>query len=124
MGVTKTDLFTPQQNQLATWAKVLGHPARVAILQYLLKQNTCVCGSLVDELGLAQATISQHLRELKDAGLISGTVEGTSVCYCIEPKAWSKAQAASTSCSPPTNPSAVPAAEPRAPPVEARHPIP
>ncbi len=94
MGVTKTDLFTPQQNQLATWAKVLGHPARVAILQYLLKQNTCVCGSLVDELGLAQATISQHLRELKDAGLISGTVEGTSVCYCIEPKAWSKAQAA------------------------------
>lgn len=94
MGVTKIELFTAQQNQLATWAKVLGHPARVAILQYLLKQNSCVCGSLVDELGLAQATISQHLRELKDAGLITGTVEGTSVCYCIEPKAWAKAQAA------------------------------
>jgi DNA-binding transcriptional ArsR family regulator len=94
MGVTKTDLFTAQQNQLATWAKVLGHPARIAILHYLLKQNTCVCGSLVDELGLAQATISQHLRELKDAGFITGTVEGTSVCYCIEPKAWAKAQAA------------------------------
>jgi predicted transcriptional regulator len=94
MGVTKTDLFTAHQNQLATWAKVLGHPARVAILQYLLKQNSCVCGSLVDELGLAQATISQHLRELKDAGFITGTVEGTSVCYCIEPKAWAKAQAA------------------------------
>ena len=94
MGLTKTDLFTTQQNQLATWAKVLGHPARIAILQYLLKQNTCVCGSLVDELGLAQATISQHLRELKDAGFITGTVEGTSVCYCIEPKAWAKAQAA------------------------------
>lgn len=94
MGVTKTELFTTNQNQLATWARVLGHPARVAILQYLLKQNSCVCGSLVDELGLAQATISQHLRELKDAGLITGTVEGTSVCYCIEPKAWAKAQAA------------------------------
>ncbi|HQW88030.1 MAG TPA: metalloregulator ArsR/SmtB family transcription factor [Flavobacteriales bacterium] len=94
MGVTKADLFTAQQNQLATWAKVLGHPARIAILQHLLKQNTCVCGSLVEVLGLAQATISQHLRELKDAGLITGTVEGTSVCYCIEPKAWAKAEAA------------------------------
>ena len=94
MGVTKTELFTVNQNQLANWARVLGHPARIAILQYLLKQDTCVCGSLVDELGLAQATISQHLRELKDAGLITGTVEGTSVCYCIEPKAWAKAHAA------------------------------
>jgi DNA-binding transcriptional ArsR family regulator len=94
MGVTRTDLFTVRQNQLATWARVLGHPARIAILQYLLKRNTCMCGSLVEELGLAQATISQHLRELKDAGLITGTVEGTSVCYCIEPKAWAKAQAA------------------------------
>lgn len=96
MGVTRTDLFTAQQNQLATWAKVLGHPARIAILQYLLKQNACVCGGLVEELGLAQATISQHLRELKEAGLITGTVEGTSVCYCIEPKAWARAQAAFT----------------------------
>jgi len=96
MGVTKTDLFTAQQNQLATWAKVLGHPARIAILQYLLKQNACVWGGLVEELGLAQATISQHLRELKDAGLITGTVEGTSVCYCIEPKAWARAEAAFT----------------------------
>jgi DNA-binding transcriptional ArsR family regulator len=94
MGVTRTDLFTAQQNQLASWAKVLGHPARIAILQHLLKQNTCVCGSLVEELGLAQATISQHLRELKDVGLITGTVEGTSVCYCIEPKAWVRAEAA------------------------------
>jgi len=96
MGVTRTDLFTAQQNQLATWAKVLGHPARIAILQYLLKQNACVCGGLVEELGLAQATIRQHLRELKEAGLITGTVEGTSVCYCIEPKAWARAQAAFT----------------------------
>ncbi|HEY0977665.1 MAG TPA: metalloregulator ArsR/SmtB family transcription factor [Flavobacteriales bacterium] len=93
MGVTRTDLFTTQQNQLAQWAKVLGHPARIAILQYLLKRNTCVCGSLVDELGLAQATISQHLRELKESGLITGTVEGTSVCYCIDAKVWAKVQA-------------------------------
>lgn len=88
MGITKTDLFTPQQNQLAQWAKVLGHPARIAILQYLVKRGTCVNGSLVEDLGLAQATISQHLRELKNAGLIQGTVEGTSVCYCIDPKGW------------------------------------
>ncbi len=88
MGITKTDLFTAQQNQLAQWAKVLGHPARIAILQYLVKRGTCVNGSLVEELGLAQATISQHLRELKNAGLIQGTVEGTSVCYCIDPKGW------------------------------------
>ena len=94
MGVTKADLFTAQQNQLATWAKVLGHPARIAILQHLLKQNTCICGSLVEELGLAQATISQHLRELKDAGLITGTVDGASVCYHIEPRTWAKAQSA------------------------------
>ncbi len=88
MGVTRTDLFTDKQNRLAKWARVLGHPARIAILQYMLERKTCVCGSLVEELGLAQATISQHLRELKDAGLIKGTVEGTSVCYCIEPKGW------------------------------------
>ncbi len=94
MGVTKADLFTASQNQIALWARVLGHPARIAILQQLLKNNSCICGSLVDELGLAQATISQHLRELKDAGLIKGTVEGTSVCYCIEPRNWAKAQAA------------------------------
>lgn len=94
MGITKTDLFTAQQNQLAQWAKVLGHPARIAILQHLLKQNACVCGGLVDELGLAQATISQHLRELKEAGLITGTVEGTSVCYCIDAKTWAKVQVA------------------------------
>lgn len=88
MGVTRTELFTAQQNQLATWAKVLGHPARIAILQTLVARGTCVNGSLVEELGLAQATISQHLRELKDAGLIKGTIEGTSVCYCIDPKGW------------------------------------
>ncbi len=88
MGITKTDLFTKKQNELAAMAKALGHPARIAILQELIKSNTCICGSLVEELGLAQATISQHLKELKQVGLIQGTIEGTSVCYCINPKVW------------------------------------
>jgi predicted transcriptional regulator len=88
MGATKTDLFTKKQNELAAMAKALAHPARIAILQVLVKTNACVCGSLVEELGLAQATISQHLKELKQVGLIQGTIDGTSVCYCINPKAW------------------------------------
>lgn len=90
MGVTKSDLFTAEQNELALLAKALGHPARIAILQYLLKANACINGDLVDELGLAQATISQHLRELKDLGIIQGTIEGVSVSYCINPVQWKK----------------------------------
>ncbi len=88
MGLTKSEIFTTEQNKIATFAKVLGHPARVAILQYLLKTQTCICGDLVEEIGLAQATISQHLRELKKVGLIQGTIEGTSVCYCINTATW------------------------------------
>lgn len=88
MGTTKTDLFTKKQNDLANMAKAIAHPARIAILQYLVKANACICGDLTEELGLAQATVSQHLKELKNAGLIQGTVEGTSVCYCIDPKVW------------------------------------
>lgn len=90
MGVTKSEIFTIEQNQISSHAKVLGHPARVAILQHLIQRNTCVCGDLVDEIGLAQATISQHLRELKKMGLIQGTIEGTSVCYCINQENWQK----------------------------------
>src|SRR6201996_774409 len=89
MGATKSDLFTKKQNDIAAMAKAIAHPARIAILQVLIKRNACVCGSLVEELGLAQPTISQHLKELKNAGLIQGTIEGTSVCYCIDPKTWS-----------------------------------
>lgn len=88
MGLTKTDLFSKEQNAIAQMAKVLGHPARVAILQHLVKSTTCINGDLVQELGLAQATISQHLRELKEVGFIQGTIEGVSVCYCINPKKW------------------------------------
>lgn len=89
MGVSKSDHFTEQQKQIAVMAKALGHPARVAIIEYLLKANTCICSDIVDELPLAQSTISQHLKELKNAGLIQGTIEGTSICYCIDDKAFS-----------------------------------
>lgn len=92
MGTTKTEIFTGEQNRLAVQLKAIAHPARIAILQHLMKANACICGDLVSELGLAQATISQHLKELKNAGLIQGTIEGVSVCYCIEPKAWESLQ--------------------------------
>lgn len=88
MGVTKTEIFTERQNKLALLMKALGHPARIAIIQQLIKTKACICGDLVDELGLAQATISQHLKELKSVGLIKGTIEGTSVCYCIDARVW------------------------------------
>lgn len=88
MGLTKSEIFTEKQNKLAQMMKALGHPARIAIIQHLIKSQACICGDLVDELGLAQATISQHLKELKNVGLIQGTIEGTSVCYCIDPKVW------------------------------------
>lgn len=84
MGATKTDHFTDRQNKIAMIAKALGHPARIAIIEYLLKVNTCICGDIVNELPLAQATVSQHLRELKNAGLIKGNIEGTTICYCID----------------------------------------
>ncbi len=92
MGVTKTQNFTSRQNQIAAIAKVLGHPARIAILEYLLKHQACICGDLVGELPLAQATVSQHLKELKAAGLINGEIEGTSVCYCINEQVWEEAR--------------------------------
>lgn len=84
MGATKTDHFTDQQNKIALIAKALGHPARIAIIEYLLKVNTCICGDIVNELPLAQATVSQHLKELKNASLIKGSIEGTAICYCID----------------------------------------
>ncbi len=92
MGLTKTDQFSTKQNRLAAVAKALGHPARVAILEYLAKTNACVCGDIVDVLPLSQATVSQHLRALKNAGLINGEIEGTSVCYCIDEKGWTEAR--------------------------------
>ena len=92
MGLTKTDIFTDEQNKLSSTFKVFGHPARIAILQYIINQKSCICNDLVDELGLAQATISQHLKELKNIGVIQGTIEGKSVCYCIEEHTWKQIQ--------------------------------
>jgi len=88
MGITKTSLFTEKQNALAQVFKVLAHPARIAILQYVSRSKNCITGNIVDEIGLAQPTISQHLKELKTMGIIKGTVEGTAVCYCINPDKW------------------------------------
>jgi DNA-binding transcriptional ArsR family regulator len=90
MGVTKSEIFTDAQNEIAALAKAFAHPARVAILHQLFKSNTCICGDLVNEIGLAQATISQHLRELKSIGIIKGNIEGTSVCYCIDTENWAR----------------------------------
>jgi len=90
MGLTKSEIFTNEQNTVAAIAKVLGHPARIAILEFLIKLETCVCGDLVKDIGLAQPTISQHLKELKKVGLIKGKIEGTSVCYCIDQENWDK----------------------------------
>lgn len=90
MGVTKTQNFSTQQNQMAAWAKALAHPARIAIIQHLLQTKSCICNDLVDVLPLAQATISQHLKELKASELIQGEIEGTKVCYCINPIAWAE----------------------------------
>jgi ArsR family transcriptional regulator len=92
MGATKTDHFTDKQNSIASMAKALGHPARIAIVEYLLKVNECICGDIVNELPLAQATVSQHLKELKSAGIIKGNIEGNSICYCINEKAIEKLQ--------------------------------
>ena len=84
MGVTKNDIYTKEQNDLSAIAKALGHPARIAIIQKLIESKTCICGDLVEDIGLAQATVSQHLKELKSSGIIKGNVEGTSVCYCLD----------------------------------------
>ena len=90
MGITKTEGFTAEQNELAILAKAIGHPARIAIIQYLLKIDSCICGDIVNELPLAQPTVSQHLKELKNAGLIKGNFEGASICYCIDEAGFEK----------------------------------
>ncbi|MGE0773164.1 MAG: ArsR/SmtB family transcription factor [Cyclobacteriaceae bacterium] len=92
MGLTKTEEFTRNQNKIASLAKALGHPARVAILQFLTRRQACVCGDIVEELPLSQSTVSQHLKELKQAGLIKGEIDGPSICYCIDEKKWLEAR--------------------------------
>ncbi len=92
MGLTKTDGFSAREIKLAQYAKALAHPARIAILQLLLKKQTCICGDIVEDLPLSQSTVSQHLKELKLAGLITGEIEGVKTCYCIDEKEWEKAK--------------------------------
>lgn len=92
MGLSKTEEFTKSQNEIAALSKALGHPARIAILQFLSEQKSCVCGDIVNELPLSQSTVSQHLKELKKVGLIKGDIEGPSVCYCVDAKALAKAK--------------------------------
>ena len=91
MGSSKSDEFTLKDNRIATFAKALAHPARVAILQLLIKRQACIRGDIVEELPLSQSTVSQHLKELKEAGLIKGDIEGTKICYCIDEEQFEKA---------------------------------
>lgn len=88
MGLSKTEEFTVRDNKLAAYAKAMAHPARIAILQLLIKKQACICGAIVDELPLSQSTVSQHLKELKNSGLIKGDIEGAKTCYCIDEKEW------------------------------------
>lgn len=90
MGISKSDFFTKEQNEFATLFKALSHPARIAIIQYLLSVDSCICSDIVNELPLAQPTISQHLKELKNANIIQGTIEGKSICYCLNPNTFQK----------------------------------
>jgi DNA-binding transcriptional ArsR family regulator len=92
MGLTKSEEFTVKDNKIAKYAKALASPARVAILQLLIKKQSCICGDIVDELPLSQSTVSQHLKELKEAGLIKGDIDGAKVCYCIDEKEWENAK--------------------------------
>ena len=92
MGVSKTSIFTSKQNELAQIYRVMAHPARIAILEHISKIEACICNNLVDEIGLAQATISQHLKELKSIGIIKGTIEGKKTCYCVDKKRWKQIQ--------------------------------
>lgn len=92
MGLSKTEEFTIKDNKISGYAKALAHPARIAILRLLIKKQACICGDIVDELPLSQSTISQHLKELKEAGLIKGDIDGKKICYCIDENAWHTAK--------------------------------
>ena len=92
MGANKAEEFSVKDNKVAKYAKALSHPARVAIVKLLIQKQSCICGDIVEELPLSQSTVSQHLKELKEAGLIKGDIDGAKVCYCIDVKEWKLAQ--------------------------------
>jgi DNA-binding transcriptional ArsR family regulator len=83
MGLTKSNLFSQEHVEIANMAKAISHPARIAILEYLLQKGECVCGDIVDVLPLSQSTVSQHLKAMKDAGIIKGDIDGVYRCYCV-----------------------------------------
>jgi DNA-binding transcriptional ArsR family regulator len=92
MGATKTEEFTVKDNKIARYAKAFAHPARVAIIKLLIEKQNCICGDIVEELPLSQSTVSQHLKELKEAGIIKGEIDGVKSCYCIDEKEWEQAK--------------------------------
>lgn len=92
MGLTKAEEFSVKDNRIANFAKALAHPARVAILRILLEKESCYCGDIVEEMPLSQSTVSQHLKELKEAGIIKGEIEGAKICYCIDAAVWEQMQ--------------------------------
>jgi DNA-binding transcriptional ArsR family regulator len=92
MGISKTENFNEAEIKAAEMFKALAHPARIKIISFLAKENSCICGDIVNEIGLSQSTVSQHLKVMKAAGIIKGTVEGASVCYCIDSEAIDKIQ--------------------------------
>jgi ArsR family transcriptional regulator, arsenate/arsenite/antimonite-responsive transcriptional repressor len=92
MGITKTEVFSELQNKIADYAKAFAHPARIAIIQYLLTNKSCICGDLVEVLPLSQSTVSQHLKELKRIGVLKGEIDPPKVCYCIDEEVWADVQ--------------------------------
>ena len=92
MELTTQEKYSLSQNTISKYAKAFSHPARIAILEILLKNDSCICGDIVEQLPLSQSTVSQHLKELKNAGLIKGEIEGVKVCYCIDEKEWEVAK--------------------------------
>ena len=93
MAITKVSEFSSKERNIATLCKALAHPARIAIINFLIKKKECICSDVVNELPLSQSTVSQHLKELKNAGLIVGDIDGPRVCYCIDQKSWNEAGA-------------------------------
>ena len=90
MGASKSESFSIKNNQTALLFKALSHPAKIAIIEFLLSVDTCICGDIVNQLPLSQPTVSQHLKELKNVGLIKGSIEGTAICYCIDENGFDK----------------------------------
>ncbi len=91
MAITKVSEFNEKERKIAALFKALSHPARIAIINFLIKKRECICSDVVNELPLSQSTVSQHLKELKNAGLIRCDIDGPRVCYCIDQKRWNEA---------------------------------